>query len=122
MRRGALHLARMTAPLFTLGGSNIWVVPFAPEIVIKTMRHIIERLKSLGRSPYGGFVASFNPTYPDSSSNLHAWTSPWIFGLNEGPILMMIENYHTELVWNTIRRCPYIVKGLQRARFSRRLA
>jgi len=92
-------------------------VPFAPEIVIKTMRYIIERLKSLGRSPYGGFVASFNPTYPDSSSNLHAWTSPWIFGLNEGPILMMIENYHTELVWNTIRRCPYIVKGLQRAGF-----
>jgi hypothetical protein len=92
-------------------------VPFAPEIVIKTMRYIIERLKSLGRSPYGGFVASFNPTYPDSSSNLHAWTSPWIFGLNEGPILMMIENYHTELIWNAIRRCPYIVKGLQRAGF-----
>ena len=92
-------------------------VPFAPEIVIKTMRYIIERLKSLGRSPYGGFVASFNPTYPDSSSNLHAWTSPWIFGLNEGPILMMIENYHTELIWNAVRRCPYIVKGLQRAGF-----
>jgi hypothetical protein len=92
-------------------------VPFAPEIVIKTMRHILERLKSLGRSPYGGFVASFNPTYPDSSSNLHAWTSPWIFGLNEGPILMMIENYHTELIWNAVRRCPYIVKGLQRAGF-----
>jgi hypothetical protein len=92
-------------------------VPFAPEIVAKTMRYIIERLKSLGRSPYGGFVASFNPTYPDSSSNLHAWTSPWIFGLNEGPILMMIENYHTELVWNAVRRCPYIVNGLQRAGF-----
>jgi hypothetical protein len=92
-------------------------IPFAPEIVIKTMRYIIERLKSLGRSPYGGFVASFNPTYPDSSSNLHAWTSPWIFGLNEGPILMMIENYHTELIWNAVRRCPYIVKGLQRTGF-----
>jgi hypothetical protein len=92
-------------------------VPFAPEIVIKTMRYIVERLKSLGRSPYGGFVASFNPTYPESSSNLHAWTSPWIFGLNEGPILMMIENYHTELIWNAVRRCPYIVKGLQRAGF-----
>jgi hypothetical protein len=91
-------------------------VPFAPEIVIKTMRHIVDRLKSLGRSPYGGFVASFNPTYPDTS-NLHAWTSPWIFGLNEGPILMMIENYHTELIWKTIKRCPYIVTGMQRAGF-----
>ena len=91
-------------------------VPFAPEIVIKTMRYIIEHLKSLCRNPYGGFIASFNPTYPDTS-NLHAWTSPWIFGLNEGPILMMIENYHSELIWNTIKRCPYVVKGLQRAGF-----
>jgi len=91
-------------------------VPFAPEIVIKTMRHIIEHLKLLCRNPYGGFIASFNPTYPDTS-NLHAWTSPWIFGLNEGPILMMIENYHSELIWNTIKRCPYVVKGLQRAGF-----
>ncbi len=91
-------------------------VPFAPEIVIKTMRRIIEHLRSLGRNPYGGFIASFNPTYSDTS-NLHAWTSPWIFGLNEGPILMMIENYHSGLIWNTIKHCPYIVKGLQRAGF-----
>jgi hypothetical protein len=102
------------------GTISPWAVatslPFAPEIVIKTMRHIIEHLKSLCRNPYGGFIASFNPTYPDTS-NLHAWTSPWIFGLNEGPILMMIENYHSELIWNTIKRCPYVVKGLQRAGF-----
>ena len=101
------------------GTISPWAVatslPFAPEIVIETIRHITERLKSLGHSPYG-FVASFNPTYPDIS-NLHAWTSPWIFGLNEGPILMMIENYHTDFIWSTIQRCPYIVKGLQRAGF-----
>jgi hypothetical protein len=84
--------------------------------VIKTMRHIIERLRSLGCNPYGGFVASFNPTYPDNS-NLQAWTSPWIFGLNEGPILMMIENYHSDLIWKMMKRCPYIVKGLKRAGF-----
>src|SRR3984957_15023011 len=102
------------------GTISPWAVatslPFAPDIVIKTIRHIIERLKSLGHSPYG-FVASFNPTYPETSSNLNAWASPWIFGLNEGPILMMIENYHTELIWKTMQRCLYIVKGLQRAGF-----
>jgi hypothetical protein len=84
--------------------------------VIKTIRHAIERLKLLGHSPYG-LVASFNPTYPDTSNNLHAWASPWIFGLNEGPILMMIENFSTALIWKTVRRCPYIVKGLRRAGF-----
>jgi len=102
------------------GTISPWAVatslPFAPDIVIKTIRHIIERLTSLGHSPYG-FVASFNPTYPDTVSNLNAWASPWVFGLNEGPILMMIENFHTQLIWRTIQRCPYIVKGLQRAGF-----
>jgi len=91
-------------------------VPFAPELVIKTMRRIVERLTSLGCNPYGGFVASFNPTYPDDSK-LHAWMSPWVFGLNEGPILMMIENHHSGLIWKTIKRCSYIVNGLHRAGF-----
>jgi hypothetical protein len=102
------------------GTISPWAVvaslPFAPEIVIKTIRHAIERLKLKGRSPYG-FDASFNPTYPDTSTNMHGWVSPWIFGLNQGPILLMIENFQSELIWKTIQRCPYIVEGLKRAGF-----
>lgn len=102
------------------GTVSPWAVmtslPFAPSIVIKTIRHIIERLEELGRSPYG-FVASYNPTYPVTSVNLHAWVSPWILGLNEGPILIMIENYQSELIWKIIRRSSHIVKGLRRAGF-----
>jgi len=102
------------------GTISPWAVatslPFAPEIVIKTIRHIIEVLESKGRSPYG-FVASFNPTYPQSNNTQGAWASPWIFGLNEGPILLMNENYHTGLVWKVIQRCRYIVDGLRRAGF-----
>ena len=84
--------------------------------MIKTIRHAIEVLRLKGRSPYG-FVASFNPTYPRTAGSPLAWESPWIFGLNEGPILMMIENFHTGLIWKTIQQCPYLVKGLQRAGF-----
>jgi hypothetical protein len=102
------------------GTISPWAVvaslPFAPEIVIKTIRHAIERLKLKGRSPYG-FDASFNPTYPDNSFNLHGWVSPWIFGLNQGPILIMIENYQSELIWKTMRQCAYVVEGLRRAGF-----
>jgi hypothetical protein len=102
------------------GTISPWAVatslPFAPEIVVKTIRHAIDVLKLKGRSPYG-FVASFNPTYPEKSPHLNSWMSPWIFGLNEGPILLMIENYQSELIWKTIRQCPHIVKGLQRAGF-----
>jgi hypothetical protein len=103
------------------GTISPWAVaaslPFAPEIVIKTIRHVIERLEALGRSPYG-LVASYNPTYPATEGNVRAWESPWIFGLNEGPMLMMIENYQSELIWKIVRRCPYIVKGLQRGGFE----
>jgi hypothetical protein len=102
------------------GTISPWAVvaslPFAPEIVLKTVRHAIERLKSRGHSPYE-FDASFNPTFPHTGPHLHNWVSPWIFGLNQGPILLMIENFQSELIWKTIQRCPYIVEGLQRAGF-----
>ena len=102
------------------GTISPWAVvaslPFAPEIVIDTVRHAIERLHLKGRSPYG-FDASFNSTYPDKSGNRHGWVSPWIFGLNQGPIILMIENFQSELIWKTVRDCRYIVEGLRRAGF-----
>ena len=62
-----------------------------------------------------GFAATFNPTYPVKSRNEYGWISPWKYGLNEGPIVIMIENYRTGLVWRLMRQCPYIVNGLRRA-------
>ena len=102
------------------GTISPWAVvaslPFAPEIVIETVRHAIEQLNLKGRSPYG-FDASFNPTFPDTTRNRHGWVSPWIFGLNQGPIIIMIENYQSGLIWNCVRQCDYIVAGLRRAGF-----
>jgi hypothetical protein len=102
------------------GTISPWAVvaslPFAPEIVIDTVRHAIERLSLTGHSPYG-FDASFNSTYPDTGRNPNGWVSPWIFGLNQGPIILMIENFQSGLIWETIRNCPYVVNGLRRAGF-----
>jgi hypothetical protein len=102
------------------GTISPWAVvtslPFAPEIVIDTVRHAIERLNLKQLGPYG-FDASFNLTYPKETKKVHGWVSPWIFGLNQGPIILMIENYHTERIWSIIKRCPYIVNGLRRAGF-----
>jgi hypothetical protein len=102
------------------GTISPWAVvaslPFAPEIVIETVRHAIERLSLKRRSPYG-FDASFNATYPDTTRNQRGWVSPWIFGLNQGPIILMIENYRSELIWRCMRKCPYVVSGLRRAGF-----
>ena len=102
------------------GTISPWAVvaslPFAPEIVIDTIRHAIERLGLKGQSPYG-FDASYNATFPETGKNQHGWVSPWIFGLNQGPIILMIENFQSELVWKTVRKCRYITEGLRRAGF-----
>ena len=92
-------------------------LPFAPEIVLPMLDYCIHDLK-LTRSNRYGFKASFNPTYPVASGNPHGWISPWHFGLNEGPTILMIENHRTGLLWRLMRDCPYIVTGLRRAGFN----
>ena len=103
------------------GTISPWAViaslPFAPEIVIPTARHAIERLDLKKHSKYG-FDASFNPTFPEYSRNPNGWISPWIFGLNQGPIILMIENYQSGLIWNLVRKCTHIASGLARAGFT----
>ena len=114
------YLAR-GAPLGPDDGTiSPWAVaaslPFAPEIVVETLRHAIERLDSERCNAYG-FDSSYNPTYPEKNGNPNGWVSPWIFGLNQGPIVLMIENHTSELIWKTVRKCAPIVEGLRRAGF-----
>jgi hypothetical protein len=91
-------------------------LPFAPEVVLPALRHFHDL--DLGKvSPYG-FKATFNPTFPGVPGSKHGWVSPWHYGLNQGPIVLMIENYRSGLLWRLLRRCPYLVAGLQRAGFA----
>ena len=92
-------------------------LPFAPEIVLPALDHCIHDLRLTESNPYG-FKASFNPTYPADSGNPHGWVSPWHFGLNEGPTVLMVENYRSGLLWKLMRACPYIAGGLRRAGFT----
>jgi hypothetical protein len=46
------------------------------------------------------------------------WVDVDYLGIDEGPLLAMIENYRSELVWRYMRRSPYIVSGLRRAGFT----
>ena len=92
-------------------------LPFAPEIVLPTLDYCINQVKLTENNLYG-FKATYNPTYPVKSQNSSGWISPWHFGLNQGPIVLMIENYRTGLLWKLMRDCPYIANGLRRAGFS----
>jgi hypothetical protein len=91
-------------------------LPFAPDIVLPSIEYFIRELKLKANNPYG-FKATFNATYPVKPGNPSGWVSPWHYGLNQGPIVLMIENYRSELLWRLVRQSPYIVHGLGRAGF-----
>ncbi|MFN2382978.1 MAG: glucoamylase family protein [Gemmatimonadota bacterium] len=91
-------------------------LPFAPEIVLPTIRHLEIEFPELV-DEYG-FHCSFNPTFPLDGGSHHGWVSPGYFGIDQGPIVLMIENYCTGLVWRLMRNCEYIVAGLRQAGFQ----
>lgn len=108
--------------------SAIASVPFAPRIVLEEIRHL-ETL--IGHSPAGyGFHASFNLSYPETDAatgvictgtadeHLCAWVSPWHFALHQGPIVLMIENHRSGLLWELMRGCAPLRLGLERAGFG----
>jgi hypothetical protein len=91
-------------------------LPFAPEIVAPALRYF-ETLKLREGNPYG-FKATFNATIGERSHPPQLWVSPFHFGINQGPIVLMIENFRSGLIWSLMRQCPYIVVGLDRAGFT----
>ena len=40
------------------------------------------------------------------------------FGIDQGPVVLMIENYRSGLIWDIMRRCPAVIAGLRRAGFT----
>ena len=102
------------------GTLSPWAViaslPFAPEIVLPTIRHYDEAYPEM-RHAYG-YRCSFNPTFPTEATGRIGWVSSGYYGLNQGPIVLMIENYRTGLLWSLMKDCRYMTEGLRRAGFS----
>lgn len=102
------------------GGS----VPFAPEITIRALQTMRERYGDALFNQYG-FRDAFNPTWtldelpPDGGILTdQGWVDQHYLGIDQGPILAMIENHRTGMVWTLMRQSPPIVRGLCRAGFT----
>jgi hypothetical protein len=106
----------------TASAASIAFTPRESMAAIRALRH---RAGGILFQQYG-FLDSFNPTLRDTLVRVrHGRVDPvagWIdgdyLGIDQGPIVAMIENYRTGLVWQVMRRNPYIVRGLQRAGFT----
>ena len=102
------------------GGS----IAFTPDISIAALKAM--------RSKYGnelfqqyGFLDAFNPTFTDAGAARMGrvvagigWIDNDYLGIDQGPILGMIENYRSELIWKYMRKSPYVRQGLTRAGFT----
>lgn len=101
------------------GTLSAWSVaaslPFAPEIVLPTLRHYLDTYP--GMTNKYGLVCSSNPTYPGFPKRRSGWLSKAHFALDQGPVLLMIENYRSGLIWRLMRNCAPILRGLRRAGF-----
>lgn len=92
------------------------LMPFAPEIVLPAVQHLLDAYPQI--SGEYCFRCSFNLTFPNEAEPGAGWVSPFHFGINLGPFLLMAENYRSGMLWALMRKCPYVVNGLLRAGFT----
>jgi hypothetical protein len=99
-------------------------LPFAPEVVAPLL---LAMRQDHGDRLYGryGFLDALNPTFtldvPVQHGRVHpvhGWYDTDYLGIDQGPIVAMIENHRNELIWRTMRKNPHIIRGLKRAGFS----
>ena len=102
------------------GGS----IPFAPEIAIPALQAMRDTYGANLYSQYG-FLDAFNPTFDANVRVQHGRVVPGVgwfdtdyLGIDQGPIIAMIENYRTDLIWREMRQQPAIILGLRRAGFT----
>lgn len=88
-----------------VGGS----LPFAPEVCVPTLRNLYDRHLTNLWTGYG-FRDAFN-----LSSN---WWASDVLGIDQGAILLMVENYRTQSIWRRFMRGAEIQRGLAAAGFT----
>jgi hypothetical protein len=89
-------------------------LPFAPDLVLPTLRLWMKERPELFTDT--GFTDAFNETADLSRPS--GWVDPDQLGIDQGPIVAMIENYRSELVWEYMMRDGDLLLGLSRAGFE----
>ena len=85
-------------------------MPYAPAESMAALRHFRHEWGTQIWRDYG-FADSFNAT--------RGWVAPGHLAIDQGPIVVMIENYRSGLIWDLFMRCPEVLAGLDRLGFQR---
>lgn len=83
--------------------------PYTPQYSMQALRHFYEDLGNKIWTRYG-FSDAFNET--------ENWFGKSHLAIDQGPIIVMIENYRTGLLWNLFMKSTEIQNGLRKLGFD----
>ncbi|WP_212006020.1 glucoamylase family protein [Chitinophaga sp. HK235] len=83
--------------------------PYTPEYSMQALKHFYYQLGNKIWSQYG-FTDAFNET--------QQWYAQSHLAIDQGPIIVMIENYRSGLLWKLFMSCPEIQQGLKKLDIS----
>jgi hypothetical protein len=82
--------------------------PYTPEESMEAMRHFY----SLGDKLMGKYG------FYDAFSEHHNWYTPRYLAIDQGPIVVMMENHRSQLLWKLFMSAPEIKAGLDKLGFT----
>jgi hypothetical protein len=85
-------------------------MPYAPKESMQALRHF---LSVYGEKIWGRFG------FVDAFCESKDWYADTYLAIDQGPIVVMIENHRTGLLWNLFMKAPEIQAGLRALSFSR---
>jgi len=83
--------------------------PYTPQQSMAAMKHWYTNMKDKLWGPYGFY---------DAFSETDNWFKPHYLAIDQGPIVVMMENYRSGLIWNLFMSCPEIKEGLKKLGFE----
>ena len=83
--------------------------PYTPTESMQALKFFYYKLGDKIWGPYG---------FKDAFSLHNAWFADSYLAIDEGPIIVMIENYRTGLLWNLFTSCPEVKAGMRSLGFT----
>jgi hypothetical protein len=83
--------------------ASISSLPYTPDKSMKSLRFYYYTLGDKLFKEYG---------FIDAFSLQQLWFSNTTLAVDQGPIIIMIENYRSQLIWNLLSNCPEVKRGL----------
>lgn len=84
-------------------------MPYTPEYSMEAMKHWYNNLKDSIWGPFGFY---------DAFSETAGWFPMRYLAIDQGPIVVMMENHRSSLLWNLFMSCPEIKQGLKKLGFQ----